>query len=512
MAPASSGPAVAGRDHFGLAPLRVLALVPGDPGAPVTELIGPHPVVAHARATAGALQYTVVTDEETAPRCAGLPPGSELIVVPLWRVLPRRRAAAQRPAARLQTGLACLSAVFGACTAGAAPAWEVVHGWGLGGALPAAAAARALGLPWAWTVPPGLPRPDAGAPATDTDEDLADWAAGEADLLVVEDNAHAEALRRLWAPSPERLAVCPSGALAGWDVAPAALPGGGAFAFDSRVPAGTASGGPITGGPITGGPAPGDPPRVGLLCGPGATAREVDAVLAALAELRRDAAPASSSRASTPFPASPASPASTASLASPASPPAPACPAPPAILGLGSRRGEAAAAFRAGARRRGLVPGIGWRDVDAASPLVDPSRVLAGLDLIILLGTEAPPRRLLAGLWRQGTAVVWIDDAPGRGTVAGAVGAAGHPNPLRLAWACCPPERSLLVEAVASRTRDGDARRRACRDAWRAAVDGGEVSPDRLARRLWRAYRNLPGAPGRGAAAGEAFACNQGRR
>lgn len=510
MAAESSGQAAAGLDHVGLAPLRVLALVPGDPGAPVTELIGPHPVVAHARAAAGALQYTVVTDEETAPRCAGLPPGSELIVVPLWRVLPRGRAVSQRAAARLQTGLACLSAVFGIPTAGATPAWEVVHGWGLGGALPAAAAARALGLPWAWTVPPGLPRPGGGALAADTDEDLASWAAGEADLLVVEDTAHAAALRRLWAPPPERLAVCPSGALAGWDVAPDELPGGGDHALDSGAPDGsapgvaapgvTAPGVTAPGGRAASAHAPGVPARVGLLCGQGATARGVDAVLAALAELRPAAAPASSSPASAPF------------LRAPASPPAPAFPAPPAILGLGSRRGEAAAAFRAGTRQRGLVPGIGWRDVDAASPLVDPSRALAGLDLLLLLGDEAPPRRLLAGLWRQGTAVVWIVDAPARGTVVEVLGAAGQPTPLRLAWACCPPERSLLVEAVASRTRDGDARRRACRDAWRAAVDGEEVSPDRLARRLWRAYRNLPGAPGREAAAGEVFACNPGRR
>lgn len=502
MAAESPGPATAGLDHIGLAPMRVLALVPGDPGAPVTELIGPHPVVAHARASAGALHYTVVTDEETAPRCAGLPLGSELIVVPLWRVLPRGRAAAQRAAARLQTGLACLSAAFGLHAAGEAPAWDVVHGWGLGGALPAAAAARALGLPWAWTVPPGLPRPAARARDVDADEDLAGWAAGEADLLVVEDAAHAEALRRLWAPPPERLAVCPSGALAGWDVAPDELPDGGERASDGRVP-----GGVIPGGVAPGGAAAGGPPRVGLLCGHSAAARDVDAVLDALTELRRHARPAS---------APTSAPASAAAARAPAPsapyPPASAFSAPPAILGLGSRRGEAAAAFRAGARRRGLVPGIGWRDVDAASPLVDPSRALAGLDLLLLLGDEAPPLRLLAGLWRQGTAVVRVVDAPACGTVAGAPGAAGQPTPLRLAWACCPPERSLLVEAVASRTRDGDARRRACRDAWRAAVDGEEVSPDRLARRLWRAYRNLPGAPGREAAAGEAFACNPGRR
>ncbi|MHB8080132.1 MAG: hypothetical protein ACYDIE_12865 [Candidatus Krumholzibacteriia bacterium] len=190
-------------------PLRVLVMAPGDPATGSLELIGPHPLTACAAATRGRVVFTVVTDRENAPRFAALPAGGEVRAVPLWRVIPRGRLPARPGAARLQTALACLAAVAPRGERETAAGWDCVHGWDAGGALAAAAAARALGRRWAWT-----------PPLVETDEHarwVGAWATREADLLLARDPAQRTRLRETGLRSNGQLAVLPWLAPAVWD-------------------------------------------------------------------------------------------------------------------------------------------------------------------------------------------------------------------------------------------------------------------------------------------------------
>ncbi len=429
---------------------RVLVPVPGDPGGPLLERIGAHPVVemaAAAAASAPGVRFTVIAGEENAAWCAGLPPGHELVVAPRWRMLPRARLGALGAAGRLHAALACVAAAGGV---GSPRRWDAVHAWGAAAALPAAALALAHGLPWVWTPdqPPVWPPPAEGGgsagssdPAREHADWAADWAADEADLLAAADRDHADAVRRRWAPAPPRLAVLPHGVLAGWEPRDAAAP-----AEPSQ---------PGCPSPAAGPPPPVDPPprmglplRAALLLGRGAEAGEVEAVLDAVAELRDEAPPCA--------------------------PPV----VPLELIAVGCRQTAAAAAFRAGARRRGLLRGIAWRDLDEERALRAPERAWGRLDAAVLAGKEPPPRRLVARLWRQGAGVL----AP-----AGCA-PPWTPPPDPAVW-CAPRLEGAAVAAWLRRRRgEGPASAAACRAAWREMAARSSLAPEELAARLCAAY------------------------
>ncbi len=425
MALGESGGQRHNRQGASARPLRILAIAPGDPGVSALELVGPHPAVPYALAAGERLAYTILTDEETAKRFAGLPPGHELIVAPLWRLIPRARSLALRPAARLQTGLACLAALFGDIAESPTPRerWDAVHGWGAAGVLPAAAAARALRAPWAWTPPPH-------APARDGEDEHAGyavaWAGGEADLIVAEDAWQARAVRCLWAPARSRLAMLPFGAAAGWD------------------------GGPSDPLPATA------PHHVAMLIGGGTTAAEMDAALRAVGSVRRL------------FPVT--------------------------VIGVGCRQSAAAAAFRAGVRRCDLLSAIAWRDLEPGSPLVDPAGAAAGLgalDAALILGRELAPRRLLAALWRQGTAVLTVGGAAAGDATVAATPALESSEPPALALAALPAEPDAVAAALLARCGERAERWLACRCAWRALWEPRPTSPEALGQALVGAYAGL---------------------
>lgn len=233
-------------------PLRVLVLAPGDPAAGALELIGPHPLAACAAATRGRVEFTIVTDEESAPRFG--PPAGDLVTAPLWRVIPRGRLQARPGAARLQAALACFAALAPRAARGDGAGWDCVHGWDAAGALAAAAAARALALRWAWTPPLAV--------ADEHARWVGAWAAREADVLLARDPAQRARLRDAGTRSNGRLAALPWLAPAVWDEPVAA----------SAAPEREAG------------------PRIALLLGRDATDAQATAVMQAVARLR-DAMP-----------------------------------------------------------------------------------------------------------------------------------------------------------------------------------------------------------------------------
>lgn len=413
---ASGGPAA--RSPADGAGLRVLLVAPADPAGPLYGFAGLSAVAAYAQAAAGRVAFTILVDELAAARFSSLPAGHELLVAPSWRVMPRERVGALAAAARLQVNLSCLTELC-ARVGGRGPRrdWHCVHGFGVEGAPAAAAAARVLGVPWLWSPPAWAPDPAAAGSGAAPDEAAtwwAQWAAEVADLLVVEDHRQLEAIRRLWAPDPARLEFLPHGALAGWPPPHAPDPAD------------------------EGGDAP-RRARVALLCGRGATAAQMEAVMAALARLRETAATVGGV----------------------------------AVSAAGLRHGPAAVAWRREARRRELLCGLVWRDLAPGAPLADPVAELGQPDVALLCGGEEAPRSLLAELARAGVAAARPD-----------------PDPERLA----ADLSRLLADRAGSR--------RARREAWRTAVAPQAVAEADLGRQLARAYIRVAPPAMRAARAG----------